>query len=45
MDQALLLAQQAAEAGEIPVGALVVCRQRIIGKGSNPVSYTHLSSA
>lgn len=35
MDQALLLAQQAAEAGEIPVGALVVCRQRIIGKGSN----------
>jgi tRNA(adenine34) deaminase len=35
MEQALDLAQRAAEAGEIPVGALVVCRQRIIGKGYN----------
>lgn len=35
MEQALDLAQRAAEAGEIPVGALVVCRQRVIGKGYN----------
>ena len=35
MEQALDLAQRAAEAGEIPVGALVVCKQRIIGKGYN----------
>jgi tRNA(adenine34) deaminase len=35
MEQALDLAQCAAEAGEIPVGALVVCQQRIIGKGYN----------
>ncbi|MPR33615.1 nucleoside deaminase [Salmonirosea aquatica] len=35
MEQALDLAQQAAESGEIPVGALVVCRQRVIGKGYN----------
>jgi tRNA(adenine34) deaminase len=35
MAQALELAQQAAEAGEIPVGAVVVCQQRIIGKGYN----------
>ena len=41
MDQALLLAQQAAEAGEIPVGALVVCRQRVIGKGYNQTEQLH----
>lgn len=35
MEQALLLAQQAAEEGEIPVGAIVVCQQRVIGKGYN----------
>ena len=35
MEQALDLAQMAGEAGEIPVGALVVCQQRIIGKGYN----------
>jgi len=35
MEQALDLAQRAAEAGEIPVGALVVCQQRIVGKGYN----------
>jgi tRNA(adenine34) deaminase len=35
MAHALGLAQQAADAGEIPVGAVVVCQQRIIGKGYN----------
>lgn len=35
MEIALGLAEEAAEAGEIPVGAVVVCRNRIIGKGRN----------
>ncbi|ARK10602.1 nucleoside deaminase [Fibrella sp. ES10-3-2-2] len=35
MEMALALAEEAAEAGEIPVGALVVCQNRIIGKGRN----------
>lgn len=35
MEIALSLAEEAAEAGEIPVGAVVVCRNRIIGKGRN----------
>lgn len=35
MAAALRLADEAAEAGEIPVGAIVVCRQTIIGKGKN----------
>ncbi|MCK8492070.1 MULTISPECIES: nucleoside deaminase [Spirosoma] len=35
MDIALSLAEEAAEAGEIPVGALVVAQNRIIAKGRN----------
>jgi len=35
MNAALQLAEQAAEAGEIPVGAVVVSNNRIIGKGYN----------
>lgn len=35
MQQALLLAKQAAEAGEVPVGAIVVKDGEIIGRGSN----------
>lgn len=35
MDIALGLAEEAAEDGEIPVGAVVVCRNRIIAKGRN----------
>ena len=35
MNAALQLARQAAEAGEIPVGAIVVSNNRIIGKGYN----------
>lgn len=35
MAQALELAQQAWEAGEVPVGAVVVLQQKIIGRGYN----------
>jgi len=39
MRQALVLARQAAEAGEVPVGAVVVAAGEIIGRGSNsPIS-------
>ena len=35
MKQALTEAVKAAEQGEVPVGAVVVCRDRIIGRGHN----------
>ena len=35
MEQALALAKQALEQGEIPIGALVVCEGIVIGSGSN----------
>jgi tRNA(adenine34) deaminase len=35
MQQALLEAQKAAEEGEVPVGAVVVCNGRIIARGHN----------
>lgn len=35
MREALKLATEAGEAGEIPVGAVVVCHNRVIGKGRN----------
>ncbi|GAB4054613.1 nucleoside deaminase [Spirosoma litoris] len=35
MDIALGMAEEAADNGEIPVGAVVVCRNRIIAKGRN----------
>jgi len=39
MRQALVLARQAAAAGEVPVGAVVVAAGEIIGRGSNsPIS-------
>ncbi|PKO45662.1 MAG: tRNA adenosine(34) deaminase TadA [Betaproteobacteria bacterium HGW-Betaproteobacteria-22] len=39
MAQALALAQQAASAGEVPVGAIIVKNGEIIGRGSNaPIS-------
>ncbi len=37
MSQALLLAQQALSEGEIPVGAIIVCNNQIVGKGFNKV--------
>lgn len=35
MEMALILAEEAADSGEIPVGAVVVCRNRIIAKARN----------
>jgi tRNA(adenine34) deaminase len=35
MQQAIKLAEQAADNGEVPVGAVVVCNGEIIGRGSN----------
>ena len=37
MKQALKLAQQAADEDEVPIGAVVVANNRIIGKGYNQV--------
>lgn len=41
MRVALQLAQEAADAGEIPVGAVVVSHNRIIGKGFNQTERLH----
>lgn len=35
MDEALRCAQRALEAGEVPIGAVVVCEGRIVGRGWN----------
>ena len=35
MEEALRCAQRALEAGEVPVGAVVVCEGRIVGRGWN----------
>ena len=35
MEEALRAAQRALEAGEVPVGAVVVCEDRIVGRGTN----------
>ncbi len=35
MEEALRCAQRALEAGEVPVGAVVVCEERIVGRGWN----------
>jgi len=35
MEEALRAAQRALEAGEVPVGAVVVCEGKIVGKGWN----------
>lgn len=41
MQEALKLAQEAGDRGEIPVGAVVVCQNRIIAKGSNQTEQLH----
>lgn len=41
MQRALHLARQAADAGEVPVGAVVVCDGRIVGEGFNRPVATH----
>ena len=43
MKIALKEAQRAFDMDEVPVGAIVVKSNHIIGKGYNPVSYTHLT--
>lgn len=35
MDEALALARQAGEEGEVPVGCVVVCRGQVVGRGRN----------
>ncbi|MBQ6889780.1 MAG: tRNA adenosine(34) deaminase TadA [Oscillospiraceae bacterium] len=35
MAEALALAREAAQAGEVPVGCVVVCNGRIVGRGAN----------
>ena len=35
MKQALIEAQKAADRGEVPVGAVVVCRDRIVARSHN----------
>ena len=35
MEEALRAAHRALEAGEVPVGAVVVCKERIVGRGWN----------
>ena len=41
MEEALVLAREAAAAGEVPVGAIVVKDGRIIGKGANRPVASH----
>lgn len=45
MREALRLAQQAADAGEVPVGALLVQNRQVIGRGFNQPVRTHDPSA
>jgi tRNA(adenine34) deaminase len=37
MEEALRLARMAEVAGEVPIGAIVVCEERIVGRGWNQV--------
>lgn len=41
MKQALIEAQKAFDAGEVPVGAVIVCKGRIIGRGHNLTERLH----
>lgn len=45
MSAALALARQAADAGEVPVGAVVVCDGQIVGRGYNQPIGAHDPSA
>jgi tRNA(adenine34) deaminase len=45
MQAALALAAQAAQAGEVPIGALVVLDNRIVGRGFNQTRQLHDPSA
>ena len=43
MKQALIEAGKAAERGEVPVGAVVVCKERIIARAHNLTEIVRLS--
>jgi tRNA(adenine34) deaminase len=45
MEEALRCAQRALEAGEVPVGAVVVCQGSVVGRGSNRNLADHDPSA
>ncbi len=45
MREAMREAQIAAEKGEIPIGAVIVCRDRIIGRGHNLTETLHDGTA
>ncbi len=45
MQQALKQAQQAFDENEVPIGAVVVCENKIIGKGYNQVEKLHDATA
>lgn len=45
MRQALLQAEQAFAEDEVPIGAVIVCNNRIIGKGYNQVERLHDATA
>jgi tRNA(adenine34) deaminase len=45
MEEALRCAQRALEAGEVPVGAVVVCAGRVVGRGWNRNLADHDPSA
>lgn len=45
MAEALREAKAALEEGEIPIGAVVICRSRIIGKGHNMTERLHDATA
>jgi len=45
MEEALRLAQRAAEAGEVPVGAVIVREGRVLGRAHNQVETLHDATA
>ncbi len=45
MREALALAKQASEQGEVPVGAVVVCDDEVVGRGFNATIMDHDPSA
>ena len=45
MEKALRLAEQGAEAGEVPVGAVIVKDGRILGRAHNQVEALHDATA
>ena len=44
MREAIRQAKKAGKLGEVPIGCVIVYQNKIIGRGYNPVSYTHLEA-